>query len=65
MKLFWRNHLGGDDVGTPKRVWREDWAGDQFEVMDYKSFQAVSAAVNSLNQVMRSTIVELEHASDD
>lgn len=37
-KLFWRNH---DSLRV--RVWREDWAGDQFEVMPRDSLQSMIA----------------------
>lgn len=36
MKLFWRNHTSNPNGA--KRVWREDWAGDAFEVMPQGDF---------------------------
>lgn len=32
-KIMWRNH---DDQSV--RVWRDDWAGDQFEVISRAAF---------------------------
>lgn len=61
-KLIWRDH---DSNGHAKRVWRDDWSGDQFEVVPPKSFEMLKAAVNDVNQLMRSTIIELVEAEDN
>lgn len=34
MTLYWRYHNGRDNV----RVWRENWHGDQFEVLTKDEF---------------------------
>lgn len=35
-KLHYRDH---DSSGKTKRVWRDDWSGDQFEVLKELSFE--------------------------
>jgi hypothetical protein len=62
-KLIWRNN----NTGSPsyKRVWCEDWAGDQFEVLTPAAFEIIRMAVNDVNQLMHSTIIELVEADDN
>lgn len=53
-KIFWRNHTSS---GSWKRVWREGWIGDQFEVLNEDSF-------NSLKTLVAGTI-EVVEAEDE
>lgn len=47
-KLFWRNHT---ESGSWVRVWREDWFGDQFEVLNADSFRALKELVPNVEFV--------------
>jgi len=41
MQFFWRLHTSA--ANGPKRVWREDWSVDQFEVLTADEFTAFEA----------------------
>lgn len=36
MKIYWRDHRSSGDI---KRVWREDWPGDAFEIVTAEQFK--------------------------
>lgn len=55
LKLFWRNHTPAD--AGPKRVWREDWCGDQFEVLEPDLFEV-------LKLLCKQFTISLEEAED-
>jgi hypothetical protein len=38
-EIQWRDNLG--TRGDTYRVWRSDWGGDQFEVLDQRRFDEV------------------------
>lgn len=38
MKLFWRSHNSDDSY---RLVWREDWYGDQFEIVAIDDFETL------------------------
>ena len=38
--LIWRSHEAEPD-SFPRRIWRDDWFGDQFEVVTEAEFQEI------------------------
>lgn len=56
-KIFWRWHTSGQKHGD-RRVWREDWAGDAFEVVDFVHFDHVRWFCDKFG-------IPLEEAEDD
>jgi hypothetical protein len=61
-KLIYRAH---DSSGSQVRVWREIWAGDQFEVMSVTGFNRLKTAVEDVNRLMGTTVLTIEQAADD
>lgn len=56
VKLMWRWHTGVD--AGPRRVWRIDWASDQFEVLSRQEFEALELLAQRFS-------IPLEQAQDD
>ncbi len=46
LQLWYRDHCSG---GNQKRVWRDDWAGDVFEVLDAPTFIALKNVCSMFN----------------
>lgn len=42
MKFFWRGHTSAP-YAFPRRVWREDWPVDRFEIVYQADFWALEA----------------------
>ena len=55
IKLYWRNHTSSDNGA--KRVWKDSWGGDQFEVLESGEFF-------SLKMLCRRLSIVLEQAAD-
>lgn len=47
------------------RVWRDDWAADQFQVMHAGDFENLSMHINFVNKLMGSTIIMLQEHFDE
>lgn len=56
MKLYWRWNNSGH---TSRRVWREDWVGDTFEILAQEPFEYLLAMVNKFG------LATVEEAEDD
>lgn len=55
-KLLYRLHRSTTE--GPFRVWREDWGGDQFEILTTQEF-------NTLSGFCKRFAISLEEAEDD
>lgn len=54
--IYYRNH---DSKGKTKRVWRSDWAGDQFNVVEEETFKFIEKTFQTFGFLVR------EYADDD
>jgi len=46
------------------RVWREDWATDQFQVISKDDFAYLTKYIESINRIMGSTVIMLKEQED-
>jgi hypothetical protein len=49
LKFYYRDH---DSNGSRIRVWRSDWAGDQFNIVDREQFDNIVTALAEFSIVM-------------
>lgn len=61
-KLVYRAH---NSSGSMVRVWREVWAGDQFEIMSTLNFHRLKTAIEDANRLMGTTVLIIEEAEDN